>query len=154
MWWDGSSAAITHCLCLPLKKTLKKMRNKSSIWHLLTLRNYSQGIAIFSGQYSKYIISTADRQSKNYCFLRKPSRQPAWECALLTQHLSAAPPLTSQENLKQPHVELAKLYANHLRPHKLSFMEQNKDFIYIYIYLEFSLLLHRSERKKHVGGCR
>lgn len=120
---------------LPLlasEKTLKKMRNKSSIWHLLTLRNYSQGIAIFSGQYSKYIISTADRQSNNYRFLQKPSRQHARECALLTQHLSVAPPLTSQENLKQPHVELAKLYANHLHPHKLSFMEQNKDFLYIF----------------------
>lgn len=149
MRWDGSSATITNFLCLPLKKTLKKTRNKCSVWHLLTLRNYSYWIAVFSRPYSKYIISTADRQSNNYHFLWNPSFQPCTnECALLTQHRSDASP-TSQENLKQPHMKPAKLYANHLLPHKQSFVEQNKDFRHIFRIL--STFLRKSE-KKHVSG--
>lgn len=126
------SSTITHFLYLPLKKSPKKTRNKCSIWHLLTLRNYSQWNAVFSRQNNKYVISTADSLTTTTSH-KSPSSNHAQMSAHCWPSIFQFPlsPNFLGESWTIPH-KVAKLYTNHLLPHKLSFREQNKDFRHVF----------------------
>lgn len=147
MWWDGSSNTITHYLCLSLKKNtnLKKMRKKCSIWQLLTLKNYSQWIVVFSRQCSKYLISTADRHSNKYHFQWKLSFQHpqtsvcCWHSIFqLPTHLPRQISISPTWNL-QIYMQITFFPISYLLRGKIKISD---------IYLEFSSLV-KWEKKAH-----